>query len=257
LFVTASNQAGKSAVEKAIETAENLKLPYFKRDKQSLIEMRKIHNSGCLVITNDRIELFEKETIYPFFFHPNSANFRVKRVMNGEKDPFIESCGLEEGMSFLDCTFGLGSDSIVASYVVGDKGIVTGLERQTFVAYIVQDGLRNWKSEIDGMSSAMKLIELKNKDNLSFLKSLPDRSYDCIYFDPMFEKTVDRSDGIDPLKSWAHHEELLLESLEEAKRVAKHRVVLKDHFQSSRFSLLPFNVTKRKSALFHFGVIEL
>ncbi len=110
---------------------------------------------------------------------------------------------------------------------------------------------------MEDLSLAMKSIEIKNNDHLLYLKSLPDRSYDCVYFDPMFEQKIDHSNGIDPLKSWAHHEELLVESLQEAKRVAKHRVVLKDHYQSNRFKVLPFTVTKRKSALFHFGVIKL
>lgn len=31
-------------------------------------------------------------------------------------------------MSFLDCSLGLGSDSIVASFIVGESGSVTGIE---------------------------------------------------------------------------------------------------------------------------------
>ncbi len=129
MFVTASNKANNQAIKKAIEVAKSLNFPYLQRNKQSLLEMRQLHNSGCIVVNNNRIELFEREAVHPFFFHPNSANFRVKRIMNDEKDPFIESCGLKKGMSLLDCTFGLGSDGIVASYVVGDKGTSYGIRK--------------------------------------------------------------------------------------------------------------------------------
>ena len=46
------------------------------------------------------------------------------------------------------------------------------------------------------------------------------------------------------------------ETIAEAKRVARKRVVLKDHVRSSRFEKHNLYVYKRKSAKFHFGVID-
>ena len=48
--------------------------------------------------------------------------FRVKRLMRGEHDPFVQATQLESGMTVLDCTLGMASDSIVASYMVGESG---------------------------------------------------------------------------------------------------------------------------------------
>ncbi len=38
-------------------------------------------------------------------------------------------------MTVLDCTLGMASDSIVASYVVGESGKVTGLEGVSMASY--------------------------------------------------------------------------------------------------------------------------
>ncbi|MFZ7943124.1 hypothetical protein ACO1D1_05675, partial [Neobacillus sp. 19] len=69
-------------------------------------------NSDCLVVGKDRVELFEKGSTLPFFFHPNSAMFRIKRLLSGENDPFADAAQLTEGMTILDCTLGLASDAV-------------------------------------------------------------------------------------------------------------------------------------------------
>ncbi|MFZ7944193.1 hypothetical protein [Neobacillus sp. 19] len=95
-----------------------------------------------IVVGKDRVELFEKGSTLPFFFHPNSAMFRIKRLLSGENDPFADAAQLTEGMTILDCTLGLASDAIVASFLVGKGGHVTGLEGHKYLAYIVQEGLK-------------------------------------------------------------------------------------------------------------------
>ncbi|MGQ0516376.1 class I SAM-dependent methyltransferase, partial [Bacillus sp. D-CC] len=77
-----------------------------------------------------------------------------------------------------------------------------------------------------------------------------------VYLDPMFEETVIESDGIKGLKHFALYHDITDETIAEAKRVARKRVVLKDHFRSSRFEKHNFHVYKRKSAKFHFGVVD-
>lgn len=81
--------------------------------------------------------------------------------------------------------------------------------------------------------------------------------FDVIYFDPMFETTIESSTGISPLKGIANYEPLTKETMEEAKRVAKQRVVMKDSRYSSRFTQLGFKPIERKYASHWFGTIEL
>ena len=62
----------------------------------------------------------------------------------------------------------------------------------------------------------------------------------------MFEETVIESDGIKGLKHFALYHDITDETIAEAKRVARKRVVLKDHFRSSRFEKHNFTYTKEK-----------
>jgi hypothetical protein len=71
----------------------------------------------------------------------------------------------------------------------------------------------------------------------------------------MFEETVDSS-GIAPLRSFASYSDLTMDAVIEAKRIAKKRVVLKDHFRSERFVKFGFTQHIRKTSKFHFGTIE-
>ncbi|MFZ7944194.1 hypothetical protein ACO1D1_11255 [Neobacillus sp. 19] len=102
----------------------------------------------------------------------------------------------------------------------------------------------------------MEKITVIQSKALEFLKTQQNDSVDCVYFDPMFEETILESDGIKGLGQFAIHDDLTEESIIEALRVAKKRVVLKDYYKSQRFERYGFIVNRRKSAKFHFGIIE-
>lgn len=256
MFVTTAGRTNDQMIEKAKETAQNLDVEYIPRRKKSIYFLQSEMNSDCIVVGKERLELFGKGEIHPFFFHPNSAMFRIKRWMYGEHDPFLDAVQLSEGMSFLDCTLGLAADSIVASCHVGESGKVTGLEGQKSLAYLVKEGLNSWDSNLSLMNDAMKRIRVLNENALSYLKRLKNESVDCIYFDPMFDERILESDGIKALGRFAIYEDLQEEAVEEALRVARHRVVLKDHYKSNRFEKFGFQVHRRKTAKFHYGFIE-
>jgi Putative SAM-dependent methyltransferase len=256
MFVTTAGRTNQQMIEKAMEIAERLAMPYIPRRKKSIHTLQKETNSECMVIGKERLELFSLGAEQPFFFHPNSAMFRIKRLANGEHDPFADAAQLTKGMTFLDCTLGLASDSIVASYLVGDDGMVTGTEGQKYLAFIVEEGLKTWDSEISDMNRAMKRIQVVHSHALEYLKSLPDNSIDCVYFDPMFDEAILESDGIKALGQIALYDDLNEETIEQALRVTNHRVMLKDHYKSKRFEKYGFHVLRRKTAKFHFGYLE-
>ncbi|MBY0145382.1 class I SAM-dependent methyltransferase [Neobacillus niacini] len=256
MFVTTAGRTNQQMIEKAIESAKHLEVPYIPRQKKSIHQLQKETNSECIVVGKERLELFHKDAAQPFFFHPNSAMFRIKRLARGEHDPFAEASQLTNGMTFLDCTLGLASDSIVASYLVGGEGMVTGTEGQKFLAYIVREGLKTWDSELPLMNEAMDRIKVIHSGAIDYLKTLPDNSIDCVYFDPMFEDSILESDGIKALGRFALYEDLTKETIEEALRVSKGRILLKDHYKSVRFEQYGFHVFRRKTAKFHFGIID-
>lgn len=257
MIVTTALRTTPTLTEEAEKISKELNLTFLLRNELPICEIQKTHNSHVLVVGRKRLEIFLKGENDPFFFHPNTASFRIKRYLRGENDPFILATKLVKGNTLLDCTLGLASDSIFASTVVGDGGLVVGVEANQYLAYLVKRGLTMWESGFVVMDDAMKRIKVVNHDHLTYLKQQPSDSFDVVYLDPMFQTEITSSDGINPLRILADYRELTTETLEHAKRVAIQRVVLKDHWKSSRFQQFGFSVYKRPTASFHYGTIEL
>ncbi|GKU80903.1 class I SAM-dependent methyltransferase [Niallia sp. NCCP-28] len=255
MIVTTALRTGGKMIEEASEIAEYLQFPFVERKKKSVDLLQNEYDTDVLVIGKNRYELFMRTQLEPFFFHPNSAVFRIKRIQRKEHDPFIDATNLKLGSTFLDCTFGLGSDSIVASFVVGEQGKVEGCEASQMIAFLVKKGIKMWKTNCFATNLAMQRIHLSHNNALDELKKRKDNSIDCVYFDPMFEEEILSSKGIGPLRNLAFYHDLTDEIIQEALRVAKDRVVLKDHFSSKRFEKFDFSVIKRKSAAFHYGIL--
>ncbi|WP_088072943.1 class I SAM-dependent methyltransferase [Gottfriedia luciferensis] len=242
--------------EEAEKIALDLDGKLILRKELSIEELYAKWKQPILILGKNRLEWYENDKVIPYFFHPNSSVFRIRRLMKGEHDPFCDACLLNRGDSLLDCTLGMASDSIVASYVVGDQGKVVGLEKNRIIAYLTSSGLKTNKQNIKNWSDIINNIEVVNIDYKNYLRSLPDQAFDIVYFDPMFEKNIEASTGIAALKNLASYDDLSDEVMNEAKRVAKKRVVIKDHFRSERFKKYGFKQLIRKSAEFHFGYIE-
>ncbi|WLR56640.1 class I SAM-dependent methyltransferase [Mesobacillus subterraneus] len=256
MFVTTAGRTNEGMTANARAIACELEVDFVSRNKRSVSALQNIVKDDCLVVGKERLELFPLGASEPFFFHPNSAMFRVKRLMKGESDPLLDAGKLQEGKNFLDCSLGLGSDSIVASFIVGESGSVTGIEARQELAYLVKTGLKSWDSGYEALNNAMGKIKVINGYSLEFLKAQEDKSFDCVYFDPMFDESILESDGIRSLSHFAVYDGLTEEVIQQAIRVARERVVLKDHFKSKRFEEFGFNVYRRKSSKFHFGTIE-
>ena len=257
MFVTTVEKTNDSLNQQAFIIGEQLGIPYIERKKRTIKQLVGLYQQPCLVIGKEKVELYDLHGSDPLFFHPNMAAIRIKRIEKGEEDPFIRATGLCEGMSILDCTLGMGADALVSSYVIGHSGNITALEINPFIYFVIKDGLQTYCFKHEQIADAAKRIKVVNKDYVTFLKNAEDKSFDVVYFDPMFTESVTESTGIQSLTSFASYQELSEEAVAEAKRVAKKRIVLKDHFKSNRFERFSFHVEKRKTAKFHFGVIEL
>lgn len=60
------------------------------------------------------------------------AELRIKNIIDGNPDHMTTVMGLTKGMSALDCTLGLGTDAIVASYIAGESGLIQALEGSAY-----------------------------------------------------------------------------------------------------------------------------
>ncbi|MFE7062319.1 class I SAM-dependent methyltransferase [Sutcliffiella sp. NPDC057660] len=256
MIVTTAGRTNAQMIQTARRVALELNLPYIERNKKSIELLQIKYKTDVLVIGKDKIEWFVFGTGVPVFFHPNSAAFRAKRWLSGEVEPFLQATTLKEGMSFLDCTLGLASDSIMASIATGPAGKVTGIEANKLLAYIVSTGLKTWEMQNKETEQSMRRIEVVQGNHDDILHTLPDDFFDVVYFDPMFEREIEESTGILSIRNVAHYGDLTESTVEEAKRVARKRVVLKDHWQSDRFDRLGFTRMVRKSSKFHYGYWE-
>ncbi len=259
MIVTTAPKATETMMNKAKKAVQHFSATYISREGASVRQMMDTYNEPLLICESKRLLYYDGHQNNPFFFHPNSAMFRGKGFMNTRKDPLVNALRLEEGMKVADMTLGLASDAVLASLAVGETGKVFGTEAHPIVSYIVREGLGTYETNRIELTRAMRRIEVIGDTNLNWLMELKDESIDVIYFDPMFEAEVAGSSGMIPLKQLLNKSEkrdVLSRSIKEAKRVAKHRVVLKDHFRSERFKELGFTKQIRPSATYHFGVWE-
>ncbi|RKL69079.1 hypothetical protein CR203_03285 [Salipaludibacillus neizhouensis] len=255
-FVTSSSKAAEDIKKWGRKLAEKWSLPYVVRRKQPIDKLIRECGGPAYVVTTTRIEVYRKEGSQPFFFHPNAAMFRAKRWLYHQEDPFVSACDLREGDILVDATLGLGSDVQLASLAIGKQGNVIGLEASEVIFTIVEEGLQSYESSLLPLNEAMRRIKVIHTNAENWLKEQPDASVDVVYFDPMFQEEVS-SDGIETLKQYGLYEGDFEQMIIDAIRVARKKVVLKDHFKSTRFALYGFHVQVRPSSVFHYGIIDL
>ncbi|WP_018933981.1 class I SAM-dependent methyltransferase [Gracilibacillus lacisalsi] len=257
MILTTAGRAAPKLIQSAQQLSTKYQIPYIERNGRSIQRLKDDYKEDVMVVGKDKLSLSPLDEQMNLFFHPNLAMVRAKRLLRKDEDPFVKTAKLEKGMSVLDCTLGLASDSIIASLAVGSDGLVTGLEGSKAIYIMVNEGLQHFISTNERFNIAMRRIEVKHVQHLEYLQQQKPNAFDVVYFDPMFHETIDASNGLNLIRAKALEDDLTNLVLEEAKRVARSRVVLKDHWKSERFRYHGFTQYKRKNALFHYGVIEL
>ncbi|TES50127.1 hypothetical protein E2L07_16930 [Halalkalibacterium halodurans] len=255
MIVTTGLKKEETLEKKGRVYAEALKGTYVKRKRRSIETLMHTYQQDMVIVGEERDVLYRQGSVEPFFYHPNGAMVRVKQWQKTGHDPLIDAAQLRVGDTFLDCTLGLGADSTLAKVVVGETGTVVGIEGSLPLAYLVQQGMRTWSEGPAAFISALRSIKVIHGSHREILHTLANESFDVVYFDPMFEQTI-ASAGMAGMKLHALYDDLSREAIADALRVARRRVVLKDHWQSERFEALGFHVIRRKQAAFHYGYIE-
>ncbi|QHT61748.1 class I SAM-dependent methyltransferase [Paenibacillus lycopersici] len=226
---------------------------FVPRKQDSLQTLGRKYGDARLLVADDRGLRYYEDSEEPLYFHPSMAYVRVKRMRKGERDPLIALTGCMPGDSVIDCTAGLGSDSIVFSYAVGTEGSVIALESERMLYTVVREGLRAYRTEHEDVNEALRRIEMRCTDHLTYLTQLPDKSADIVYFDPMFRHPLHDSSALAPLRGLANGSALQEASVRQALRVARKCVVLKEHGDSGEFERLGFERRHRNKIAY--GVI--
>ena len=256
MIVTTSGRYNQHTLQKAKNIAMRYELILIMRKKRSVKEIKERYMDDVLVVGNDEISIMPLSGNDTVKYHPNFSMVRSKRLLNNENDALVDAAELKPGMSFLDCTMGLAADSVIASLTVGPSGRVTALE-QSFILYLLaKEGLASYDTNIEMVNDAMRAIETVYQNHTEYLEKLPDNSFDIVYFDPMFDEEITKSQSLRLITEVTHTETLSQKTIEEAKRVAAKKVVLKDHFRSSRFEQFGFMQQVRKTSKVHYGVIK-
>lgn len=213
---------------------------YVPRKGKSIAGLQRDYQCDGVVVWHDAGPvLFVDEE--KFFFHPSMAKNRLASFRKGlHKDSLIEACALCKGDSFLDCTLGLGADSIAAAYFSAG-GRIVGLESSPVMAGIVKWGMKLYEGQTEWLNEPIHRIEVVNCRHEDYLQNAPDRSFDIVYFDPMFRQPILASQPLSALRKWANPNSVDRQSIREACRVARKKVVLKEKRSSGEFERLGFN----------------
>ncbi len=256
-IVTTAGRPDDESMALAAFACQTLGATFEPRKKRSVRKMSQAFQANIIVAGKNRYDYYAYGAEEPFFFHPNSAAFRLKRIARGEAEPFLEAAQLQLGDTVLDCTLGLAADAMLAAYTVGEKGRIVGLEANPNVAFIVGQGMQSYDTTELPLTACMRQIEVVQSEAVHYLKTLPANAFDVVYMDPMFEEAIEESNNFEALRRVGEHVTLTDEWVQEAKRVAKKRVVLKAHFRSEWFMKYHFQQYERVTAKFHYGVLEV
>lgn len=250
MIITTSYDPDNNLINRTNSFANEVGAKYIARGKKSLTKlMFEQSTEELIVVDKEHINYYNTNSKQPFFFHPSIAILRINRIKQGDNDLMVQIANLKPGDSFLDCTLGMATDSLVASYTVGPTGRVVGLESQPIIAALVRDGLnKGWHSD-KGIDIAMKHIEVQSASHYEYLKKLPDNCFDIIYFDPMFRSGITKSAPFNPIRGLANHSPITDETIKEAKRVAKRKIILKESVISNEFERLGFTPHIRSSLI--------
>lgn len=230
------------------------------RGRQSIEQLKvRHHTCGLLIITAKGLTYYgsHHQDSDAFFFHPSLAMIRMKRMLNGEADTLGVHAGVQRGDVVLDCTAGMAADAIVLSHLVGKEGKVIAIESELIPYVLAREGLKHYDAPIEQLNEAMRRIDMKYGDHAHILKELPDSSVDIVYFDPMFRRPLTESSAINPLRSIANEQPLQRAVIDEARRVARRKIILKEHRKSAEFERLGFTKITGSQSKIAYGVIDI
>jgi predicted methyltransferase len=255
MLATTAISPSAAALERAERLARELGARLVRRGNRSLAQlMRRERDDRILVVSEKDVKLVPLGG-QPVFFHPGMAYLRLLRLLEGKEDPLVAVCGVQPGDAIIDCTMGLAGDAIILSWAAGDEGSVTALESERILHVLVREGLRTYEGERPELAAAMRRIRPVWADHLDYLRRLPDKSADIVYFDPMFRSGL--SGGpIDRVRGLVNASPVREEAIGEARRVARRAVVMKERRDSGEWERLGFKRIRPSNSGIAYGVID-
>ena len=224
VYVTTSLKGEVSLKDEAKAWADEVGAHFVPRQGR---REEKLHNlyENLIIYTNMGPEIRTEGGRHRF--HPSMAELRIRQIDSGKGDRFLDAVAATRPVEFLDCTCGLGSDALVASYGLPRGSRVDAVEASPLLARVTAWGFSRYVHECRAVTEALRHIHLTYNTYESVLTSIEDKSYDIIYFDPMFSRPVVESCSFTPVRAVMEHGSLTYGILERALSVARRRVVIK------------------------------
>lgn len=243
IIVTTSFKVEPEKIAEAKRLAQDWGLPYLERKKYSIRSLIG-DGQGALVVYQDNLIYCDRSGV-ELSFHPDTAILRIK----ADRDPLLELIG-PTPKKILDATMGLATDSLV---IAAGGHQVTALESEWLTHLVISRGLETFETSFLPLKLAIDSIQTVWSDHLSFLRQQEDQSFDVVYFDPMFSNKISESKNLEGITPLANPAPLSREVLEEAKRVAREKIILKAHFRDPILEDLGFIRHRRPNQKFHYG----
>lgn len=257
MIITTGEHNAPAAVERAATLAGKAGCRFAPRSRASMKRLTELYPGEDILVVLEGGARLHRPGERPMAFHPSMSFVRAKRLLKGEKDTMLEAAGVRPGDTIIDCTAGLGSDSIMFSLGAGPEGKVIAMEDSLPLWALLSEGLAYYESGLQPFDEALRRIEPRHGHHLGLLEQMPDKSADVVYFDPMFRDPVLESSSISPLRAFANNSCLEEAAIFEACRVARRTVILKEKIGSGEFERLGFRVSGRVRSKITYGVITL
>ena len=255
--VTTIRNPSAAMIEEAKRRGEVLGFPYIRRE-DTLEEMAaRTQLSGFLIY--GRVLPYYWNQGEEYRFHMGTAVLRISQMEKGNQDRLCRLLPQEGPCQVLDCTFGQAGDSSTMSWFLRGRGQVTALEKSPILYEIGQAGILGYKDKHPDRLAAVHRIRLWHADYQTFLKEAGEKSFDVIYFDPMFHHPVKRDvNDMEGFRRAASYDSLSEEVLRLAMTVARKRIIVKERPFSPLFKNGLFTeVYGKKGQSTAYGVIDV
>ena len=257
MLITTPHSAPSHLIERAISLAKETGAMYVEREQAAIpMLMQKYGQLRVVVVLEKGVRLYG-QNVPTVDFHPSLGLVRMKRLQKGCIDPMLKACDFHVGDTVIDCTAGLGADALVFSFAAGCRGRVIACESSWPLYVLLLEGMRRYETSVKQINAAFRRIEVKHEDHLNMLSLMDSRSSDVVYFDPMFRKPLIQSSAIRQAEHLVNASHITEESIAQARRVARKRIVMKEQRQSPEFARLGFQVIEGGRSAIAYGIIDV
>ena len=225
--VTTIRNSTAPIIEEAKARAQALGFPYFQRE-DTLEEMAARYQVDGFLIYGKQLPYYWNGG-EEYRFHMGTAVLRTSQMEKGNQDRLCRLLPTDDFCSVLDCTFGQAGDSSTMSWYLLGRGQVTALEKSPILYEIGRAGIAGYVDKDEKLTKAVRRISLWHQDYKTFLQQAAPKSFDVIYFDPMFHHPVKREvNDMEGFRRAASYDGLAEEVLRLAMKVARKKIIVKE-----------------------------